>query len=91
VNTFPAAVLTPALGRHKAVIDIAITRVLHRDYETRSRVDLRKVGAAKYAADKTTEVLCAGYAVDDGPVLLWRPGDPVPMDSPKRRPIRLGS
>jgi hypothetical protein len=25
-----------------------------------------------------TDVLCCAYGVDDGPVELWRPGDPVP-------------
>jgi DNA polymerase len=57
-----------------------VTRVLHRDYETRSRVDLRKVGTARYAADPSTEVLCVAFAVDDGPLQLWRPGDPVPPE-----------
>ena len=45
-----------------------------------ARVSLKKVGAAKYAADPSTEVLCVAYAVDDGPVQLWRPGDPVPPE-----------
>ena len=31
--------------------NVAIVHKLHRDYETRSRADLRKVGAAVYAAD----------------------------------------
>jgi DNA polymerase len=56
----------------------AITHVLHRDYETRSRVNLKKVGAHKYAAHPSTEFLCAAYAVDDGPVQLWVPGNPLP-------------
>ena len=60
--------------------DVTITHVLHRDYETRSRVDLRKVGAHRYAADPSTEVLCVAYAVDDGPVQLWRRGDPIPAE-----------
>jgi DNA polymerase len=59
-------------------VDVAIQRKLHRDYETRSRVDLRKVGAAAYAADPATEIICVAFAVDDQPVQLWRPGDPVP-------------
>ena len=54
--------------------------VLHRDYETRSQVNLKKVGAFRYAADKTTEILCAAYTVDDGPVHLWRPDDPLPEE-----------
>ncbi len=52
--------------------------VLHRDYETRSRTVLKQIGAHKYAADPSTEVMFCAYAVDDGPVQLWRRGDPVP-------------
>ena len=54
--------------------------VLHRDYETRSRAILRKVGANRYANDPSTEILCAAYAVDDDPVQLWVPGNPVPLE-----------
>jgi DNA polymerase bacteriophage-type len=56
------------------------THVLHRDLETRSRAILKTVGAQRYAADPSTEVLCCAYAVDDEPVKLWRPGDPVPTE-----------
>jgi DNA polymerase bacteriophage-type len=52
--------------------------ILHRDYETRSRVILRSIGAHRYAADPSTEVLCAAYAVNNEPVQLWSPGDAVP-------------
>ena len=62
------------LPRRTAVqADVTLAHVLHRDIETRSTVDLKKVGAAKYAADPSTEVLCVAYAVDDGPVQLWLP------------------
>ena len=54
--------------------------IIHRDFETRGRVDLRKIGAHKYAADPATEVICCAYAVDDGPVQLWIPGDAVPVE-----------
>ena len=54
--------------------------VLHLDFETRSAADLKKVGAVRYAMDPTTEVLCAAYRFDEGPVLLWRRGDPPPAD-----------
>src|SRR5262245_54982299 len=54
--------------------------VLHRDFETRSRAVLKTVGAQRYAADPSTEILCCCYAVDDDPVQLWRPGDPVPQE-----------
>ena len=67
---------------HDAAIqtDTTVAHVLHRDIETRSTISLKKVGAHKYAADPSTEVLCVAYAVDDGPVQLWRPGDPVPPE-----------
>src|SRR5262249_5696453 len=54
--------------------------VLHRDYETRSQAILKVVGASRYSLDPSTGILCACYAVDDGPVKLWRPGDPVPTE-----------
>jgi DNA polymerase len=54
--------------------------VLHRDYETRGVLDLRKVGAHRYAADPRTEVLCCAYAVDGGPVKLWTPDQPMPPE-----------
>jgi DNA polymerase len=66
--------------RTAAPIGVAITHVLHRDLETRSRAILRKVGAYKYAADSTTEIICAAYAVDNQPVRLWLPGDRVPPE-----------
>jgi DNA polymerase bacteriophage-type len=54
--------------------------VLHRDYESRGVLKLEDVGAWRYAADSRTEILCCAYAVDDEPVKLWRPGDPVPPE-----------
>jgi DNA polymerase len=50
---------------------------LHRDYETRSRAILKNVGTHRYAADPSTEIQCAAFAVDDGPVQLWLPGNPL--------------
>jgi DNA polymerase len=52
--------------------------LLHLDIETRSRLDLKKVGAWVYAADPSTDILCMPYAVDDGPVQIWHRDDPVP-------------
>jgi DNA polymerase len=52
--------------------------VLFRDYETLSRLNLSDVGAWKYAGDASTDVWCVGYAVDDGPVQTWLPGQPIP-------------
>jgi DNA polymerase bacteriophage-type len=70
---------------HRAAVraDVRITHVLHRDIESRSQVDLRKVGAHRYAADPSTEVLCMAFAVDDGPVQLWVWGDPIPAEFPE--------
>jgi len=56
------------------------THVLHRDYETRSQVRLQVIGAQRYAADFSSEVLCCCYAADNDPVKLWRPGDPIPSE-----------
>ena len=61
-----------------SVADAQRVRVLHRDYETRSRAILKSVGTNKYAADRSTQVLCCAFAVDDEPVQLWTPGDPIP-------------
>lgn len=44
------------------------------DFETRSRVDLRKVGAVKYATDPSTEATLLTWAIDNAPVRYWRYG-----------------
>ena len=51
-------------------------RYFYLDFETRSAADIRRVGTYRYAEDASTEVICAGYAIDDGPVVLWRAGEP---------------
>jgi len=48
------------------------------DVETYSERDLSECGAYIYAADETTDVLFLCFAVDDGEVQTWKPGDPVP-------------
>jgi DNA polymerase len=65
--------------------------VLFRDIETRGTLRLADVGAWRYAADATTEVLCVAYAVDDGPVRIWTPDLPIPeeFDAAARDPHRL--
>jgi DNA polymerase len=54
--------------------------ILFRDYETRSTIDLRDVGAWKYSMHCSTDVWCCAFAVDDGPIKLWVPGDPTPAE-----------
>ena len=43
-----------------ATVQAETTHSLHRDFETRSKADLKKVGAAVYAADPSTEIIMAG-------------------------------
>jgi DNA polymerase len=52
--------------------------VLFRDIETRSTLQLPDVGAWKYSGDASTDVWCICYAVDDEPVKIWVPGEPIP-------------
>lgn len=48
------------------------------DFETRSTVDLRKTGVYVYSESPTTSIWCAAWAIDDGPVEMWTPGQPCP-------------
>jgi DNA polymerase len=56
------------------------------DFETRSYVNLKKVGVYVYARDCSTEILCMSYAIGHGPVKLWNanlngfPEAPPPTD-----------
>lgn len=54
---------------------------LNLDFETRSDVDLTRVGAEKYARHPSTRVLCASFRIDKGPMLRWRPwaGEEMPI------------
>jgi DNA polymerase len=55
-----------------------VTRRAVIDVETRSELSLPRTGPRRYAEDSTTEPLCLAYAIDDEPVRLWLPGDPLP-------------
>jgi DNA polymerase len=46
------------------------------DFETRSKVDLKKVGGWKYAKHPSTQTLCLAYAIDDGDVGNWHRDHP---------------
>ena len=54
---------------------------IHIDWETRSRADIKKVGAAKYAEDPSTIILLAAVSKDDGPVYVWDYTDPESEES----------
>lgn len=45
----------------------------HADFETRSEIDLKKVGLYVYANHPTTDVWCMGYAIGNGEPRMWRP------------------
>lgn len=55
-------------------------RFISLDVETRSVTDLRVTGVYRYVEDPTTDVWCAAYRIDDGPIRLWHNGDPFPSD-----------
>lgn len=46
---------------------------VHHDFESRSKVNLKKYGAYRYATDPSTEILMCAVSRDepDAPVLLW--------------------
>jgi DNA polymerase len=50
------------------------------DVETRSALDVRKVGAAKLAEHPSTDFWCACFTFDGQHVQRWVPGDPVPAE-----------
>lgn len=48
---------------------------VHLDFETRSAANLKDVGAWAYSAHPTTDIICAAYCADEGPVVLDTPED----------------
>lgn len=57
--------------------------VYHIDFETKSRCDLKKCGAYRYANDPSTEILCVAIAEGNGEPVLWHVGQCADvMDSP---------
>lgn len=58
-------------------------KYVYCDFETRSKVDLKKVGVDNYARHPSTRVLMLALAVDDGPAGLWelhkRPAVPLSL------------
>ena len=53
------------------------------DFETKSRIDLKKCGADVYASDPSTDILmCSFICEDTGEEWLWYAGDPLPDVTP---------
>lgn len=50
------------------------------DFETRSSIDLKLVGAYRYATDPSTRVLCMAYKLPNQDVKLWHPGLDLPNE-----------
>jgi hypothetical protein len=49
--------------------------VVHEDFETRSKANLKKTGVRRYCQDPSTEVTILRYRFgEEGPVEEWRPG-----------------
>lgn len=60
-----------------------VTDHVHIDYEGRSKADLKKVGAYRYAIDPSTEIFMCGVSADDSDrVLLWVNPDFPAIDFP---------
>lgn len=52
--------------------------MLHLDYETFSRADLKETGSHRYAEDESTDFTSVAYSGPTGPVHLWCPWASVP-------------
>ena len=51
---------------------------IYWDIETYSQCNLKDHGAHIYASDPATDIHFFCYAIDNGKVQMWRPGDPPP-------------
>jgi hypothetical protein len=77
-NTNEGGGSSPAFNFQISLSHCKAMPILFRDYETRSTCDLKASGAFKYSTHPGTDVWCCSYCVDDDPIELWTPGDPVP-------------
>lgn len=50
------------------------------DFETRSTLDLNKVGVYRYVEESWTDIWCMAWAIGDGPVSVWTPTEPLPTE-----------
>jgi DNA polymerase len=55
-----------------------MNEALEIDLETRSYLDLTKVGSHVYFEHPSTEILMASWAIGDGAISTWYPGAPCP-------------
>lgn len=57
-----------------------LSDVVYFDFETRSTKSIRGQVLQAYIADPLFDVICCAYAVNDGPVKLWRTYEKIPRD-----------
>jgi DNA polymerase len=53
---------------------------LYWDIETRSALDLPKVHAWRYSGHASTDIWLLAFAVNDGEIKIWKPGEPIPEE-----------
>jgi DNA polymerase len=75
----PEPELLDLLRAHKPALLAELTRV-RIDFETASRLELRRVGASTYAEHPSTRIQLLCYCIGAGPVQVWREGEPIPAD-----------
>lgn len=63
--------------------------LIHLDFETFSFVNVKYVGAYRYAMDGSTQIILCCWSIGDGPVHIWQIGDPIPEEL--NRLIREGA
>lgn len=54
------------------------TEILHIDFETESKCDLKKAGVYAYAEHPSTKVHCLGYRFGKEEIQIWKPPEPFP-------------
>src|SRR5215471_18264746 len=60
------------------LFDLSVDTPIYLDIETFGSRNLTECGARIYAVDPSTGVFFMCFAVGDGEVQVWKPGDPVP-------------
>lgn len=68
--------------------------MIHLDFETFCELDIKKVGAYKYATHRSCKILSAAYCIDESPVNLWipeLPGLPEDLFEAIKREEKIGA
>lgn len=57
-----------------------MSKTIFIDFETRSVLDLKEVGAVRYAEHESTVAWCLAWGFTEGEIRLWKLGEPSPTD-----------